>query len=121
MVNSLCLNALCLINIFKFWFAYYWRNIRDIVYITNVADFIITICKTYITHITKSWIDLAKPLRVLDLTRFADYTNLFCWNKNILHLFLTMNMELKNRDSLNLGKTKYSIFYKRETNALVTL
>ena len=51
---------------------------------------------------------------------FADDTNLFHEHKNIIKLFSTVNEELKNikdwfmsnKLSLNIGKLKYSTFYK---------
>ena len=51
---------------------------------------------------------------------FADDTNLFYEHKNIIKLFATVNEELMNindwfmanRLSLNVGKTRYSLFLK---------
>ena len=51
---------------------------------------------------------------------FTDDTNLFHEHKNVIKLFATVNEELRNindwltanRLSLNIGKTKYSLFHK---------
>ena len=64
--------------------------------------------------------DLKNASSVLDLTMFADDTNLFYTHSNMQMLFSTMNEELasinqwfvSNKLSLNAKKTKYSFFHK---------
>ena len=60
------------------------------------------------------------PSKILHPSMFADDTNLFYENKNIVKLFGTVNEELMdindwfmaNKLSMNVGKTKYSLFHK---------
>ena len=60
---------------------------------------------------------------------FADDTNFFYSNKNIKHLFNVMNQELAhiqlwfnvNKLSLNITKTKYSLFYSFAYNDCIPL
>ena len=64
--------------------------------------------------------DLCKASSEISAVMFADDTNLFLSNKNITNLFTTMNTELKkitewfkaNKLSLNVSKTKYSLFHQ---------
>ena len=58
---------------------------------------------------------------ILDSVMFADDTNLFCFHQNINDLFSTVNSELEcinqwfkaNKLSLNIEKTKYTLFHKK--------
>ena len=58
--------------------------------------------------------------KVLDPVLFADDTNLFCSDNNMMALFETANQELSqindwflaNKLSLNVEKTKYMLFHK---------
>ena len=64
--------------------------------------------------------DLSNSAKVLDPVLFADDTNLFCSDNNIMTLFETANQELSkinnwflaNKLSLNVEKTKYILFHK---------
>ena len=68
--------------------------------------------------------DLPSSSKILNAIMFADDTNLFYEHKNIIKLFATVNEELMNINdiindwlmanklSLNVGKTKYSLFHK---------
>ena len=64
--------------------------------------------------------DLPSSSKILNPTMFADDTNLFYEHKNIIKLFTTVNEKLMNINdwfmanklSLNVGKTKYSLFHK---------
>ena len=67
--------------------------------------------------------DLPNNAPVLDLTMYADATNLFYFNNDIETLFFTVNMELEkisewfkaNKLSLNIKKTNYTLFHKNTT------
>ena len=64
--------------------------------------------------------DLPSTSKILDAVMFADYTNLFFLNWDILLLFATVNSELSKirqwflakKISLNIKGTKYSFFHK---------
>ena len=64
--------------------------------------------------------DISCSSKILNPIMCADATNLFNEHKNIIKLFATVNEELRNRNdwlmanklSLNVGKTKYSLFHK---------
>ena len=64
--------------------------------------------------------DLLSSSKILNLILFADDTNLFYDHKNVIKLFATVNEELMNINdwfmanklSLNIEKTKYSLFHK---------
>ena len=64
--------------------------------------------------------DLPSSSKILNPTMFADDTNLFYEHKKIIKLFTTVNEKLMNINdwfmanklSLNVGKTKYSLFHK---------
>ena len=64
--------------------------------------------------------DLPSSSKILNPIIFADNTNLFHEHKNIIKLFAIVNEELMNINdwfmanklSLNVGKTKYSLFHK---------
>ena len=59
---------------------------------------------------------------------FADDTNIFLSHKNIPELFLKMNQELEkinlwfqsNKLSLNVGKTKFSLFHSPKKKTIIT-
>ena len=63
---------------------------------------------------------LPSSSKILNPTMFADDTNLFYEHKNIIKPFATVNEELMNINdwfmanklSLNVGKTRYSLFHK---------
>ena len=63
--------------------------------------------------------DLCKASSILTPVMFADDTNLFLSNKNIIDLFNDMNTEIRkvskwfkaNKLSLNLTKTKWTLFH----------
>ena len=65
--------------------------------------------------------DLPNVSNMLDHNMFADDTNIFFSNSNIKILFATVNHELEkislwfiaNRLSLNVKKTKYTLFHKK--------
>ena len=71
--------------------------------------------------------DLHKASSVLKLVMFADDTNLFLSNKDINKLFNDMNVELQkmsicfkaNKLSLNLTKTKWTLFHSQKKKCLV--
>ena len=58
--------------------------------------------------------DLPSSSKILNLITFADNTNLFHDHKSIIKHFATVNEELLNTSklSLDVGKTKYSLFHK---------
>ena len=64
--------------------------------------------------------DISCSSKILNPIMCADAANLFHENKNIIKLFATVNEELRNINdwlmanklSLNVGKTKYSLFHK---------
>ena len=66
---------------------------------------------------------------MLELIMFADDTNLFFSNSNIKTLFATVNHELEkislwfiaNRLSLNVEKTKYTLFHKKSVRDNIPL
>ena len=66
---------------------------------------------------------------MLDPIMFADDTNLFFSNSNIKTLFATVNHELEkislwfiaNRLSLNVKKTKYTLFHKKSVRDNIPL
>ena len=63
--------------------------------------------------------DLKQATNVLDPIMFADDTNLFCSGKNIVNLFKSVNDDLNrikewfhaNKLSINVSKTKYTLFH----------
>ena len=65
--------------------------------------------------------DLHEASNILDSIMFADDTNLFYSHQNINDLFSTVNSELEcinqwfkaNKLSLNIKKTKYTLFHKK--------
>ena len=65
--------------------------------------------------------DLHEASNILDSIIFADDTNLFYSHQNINDLFSTVNSELEcinqwfkaNKLSLNIEKTKYTLFHKK--------
>ena len=65
--------------------------------------------------------DLHEASNILDSIMFADDTNLFYFHQNINDLFSTVNSELEcinqwfkaNKLSLNIEKTKYTLFHKK--------
>ena len=73
--------------------------------------------------------DLPNVSNMLDPIMFADDTNLFFSNSNIKTLFATVNHELEkislwfiaNRLSLNVKKTKYTLFHKKSVRGNIPL
>ena len=71
--------------------------------------------------------DIHKATSVLKTFMFADYTNLFWSNKDINKLFNDMNVELQkmsicfktNKLSLNLTKTKCTLFHSQKKKRLI--
>ena len=65
--------------------------------------------------------DLHEASNILDSIMFADDTNLFYFHQIINDLFSTVNSELEcinqwfkaNKLSLNIAKTKYTLFHKK--------
>ena len=73
--------------------------------------------------------DLHTSSNILNFILFADDTNLFYSHKNIKTLFSTMNIELikidewfrANKLSLNIDKTKYTLFAKQYQSNILPL
>ena len=73
--------------------------------------------------------DLPNVSNMLDPIMFADDTNLFISSSNIKTLFATVNHELEkislwfiaNRLSLNVEKTKYTLFHKKSVRDNIPL
>ena len=71
--------------------------------------------------------DLSRSSSKLTPIMFADDTNLFISNPNIENLFETMNEELRkvanwfktNKRSLNISKTKYSLFHSTRKRKII--
>ena len=110
------------------WFRSYLTNRKRFIQITNdsKSDLRNTTCRVWQGSILGPLLflvyvnDLPSSSKILNSIMFADDTNLFYEHKNIIKLFATVNEELMNingwfmanKFSLNVGKTKYSLFHK---------
>ena len=112
------------------WLRSYFTNRKQCIQITNgsKSDLQNTTCGVpqgsvlgpllFLVYIN----DLPSSSKILNLILFADDTNLFYDHKNVIKLFATVNEELMNINdwfvanklslSLNIEKTKYSLFHK---------
>ena len=110
------------------WFRSYLTNRKQYIQITNVSksDLRNTTCGVPQGSILRPLLflvyvnDLPSSSKILNRIMFADDTNHFHEYKNIIKIFATVNEELMNINewlmanklSLNVGKTKYSLFHK---------
>ena len=110
------------------WFRSYLTNRKQYIQITNVSksDLRNTTCGVPQGSILRPLLflvyvnDLPSSSKILNRIMFADDTNHFHEYKNIIKIFTTVNEELMNINewlmanklSLNVGKTKYSLFHK---------
>ena len=115
------------------WFASYLNGRKQYIKITESADTLKKDIKCgvpqgstlgpvlFLLYVN----DLPNSSNVLVPIMFADYTNFFFEHSNINTLFRTVNDQLikinewfsANKLSLNVGKTKFSLFHKSGKNA----
>ncbi len=108
------------------WFASYLSNRRQFVSLSGInSDYQTITCGVpqgsvlgpllFLSYIN----DLSKCSNILEFHLFADDTNLFLNNSNILNLETDLNTELEkvsqwlyaNKLSLNFGKTSFVVFH----------
>ena len=113
------------------WFRSFLTNRKQYIQITNdsKSDLRNTTCGALQSSILGLLLflvyvnDLPSSSEILNPIIFVDDTNLFYERKNIIKLFTTVNEELMNindwfmanKPYLNVGKTKYSLFYKHSS------